>query len=533
MIGNFGSFGTGLAQGFLTATRMGGRGFTPAAVTAPAPVASPMPVAKPAMPAAASAVAPQPAAGAVAPSQPMPVPKPAETAPTAAPAAPGSSLAPTAAPRMPEAKPDGMVWAEGRAPGDRLLMVPRSALRPGERSFAVSENTIGAGRGIPGVDARTTTPAAATMAAPVEPVSSTPIEAPMPVPKPTRIDTMGGPTARNGPRGDTAVAEAATDTLNGGAGGDDLSGGGGSDTLMGSSGSDKMGKGFRVGDPVAGDLPPHARAMLNAIAGGESGGRYDIRYTPSGGATFSGYDSHPGIMEPGPHGKSSAAGRYQFTKSTWNAMGGGAFSPEMQDRRAWELAQRDYRARTGGNLDADLRERGLTADMMKALAPTWQAFKGNHNRHAATYAESLTRYGMNAPTAGGVMADAGVGGGGRSNEVPPQATPAAAPDTPFEERRQAALERAAAPSDTGTDSGGSGAPAAPAPPPVSQPSTRTPDMQAPQIAPPPAADMAGTRALLQSPGPTARPRLRNTASAYSFIRKLFNDSRAPDERASA
>ena len=49
--------------------------------------------------------------------------------------------------------------------------------------------------------------------------------------------------------------------------------------------------------------------FLNAIAGPESAGRYDVRYTPKGGATFSGYDTHPRIYEPGPKGPSSAAGR--------------------------------------------------------------------------------------------------------------------------------------------------------------------------------------------------------------------------------
>lgn len=151
------------------------------------------------------------------------------------------------------------------------------------------------------------------------------------------------------------------------------------------------GQPYKTNDPVATDLPPHARAFLNAIAGGESAGQYNIRYTPKGGATFSDLSRHPGILEPGPHGKSSAAGRYQFTQTTWNRLGGGDFSPANQDRRAWQLAQQDYSARTGRNLLADLQAGGLTNSMLSALTPTWQAFKGNRGRHIATYNDSLQR----------------------------------------------------------------------------------------------------------------------------------------------
>jgi muramidase (phage lysozyme) len=151
------------------------------------------------------------------------------------------------------------------------------------------------------------------------------------------------------------------------------------------------GQAFATNDPVATDLPVEARAFLNAIAGGESAGKYNVRYTPKGGALFNDLSRHPGIFEPGPHGPSSAAGRYQFTQTTWNRMGGGSFAPENQDRRAWDLAQQDYRARTGRTLLADLQANGVTNEMLSALTPTWQAFKGNRSRHIATYRDSLTR----------------------------------------------------------------------------------------------------------------------------------------------
>ena len=149
---------------------------------------------------------------------------------------------------------------------------------------------------------------------------------------------------------------------------------------------------FKTSDPVAPGLAPHQMALLNAIAGGESAGKYNIRYTPGGGATFADLSRHPAIYERGPEGPSSAAGRYQFVKRTWDGLGGGDFSPENQDRRALQLATQDYRQRTGRDLDTDLQAGGLTPQIVQALAPTWAAFKGNVGRHLATYNDSLGRY---------------------------------------------------------------------------------------------------------------------------------------------
>jgi muramidase (phage lysozyme) len=149
-------------------------------------------------------------------------------------------------------------------------------------------------------------------------------------------------------------------------------------------------------DPVAADLEPHQRALLNAIALGESGGKYDVRYTPKGGASFDlATGRHPGIFEPGPHGQSSAAGRYQFTKTTWDRVTGGnvPFTPENQDRMALKLAAQDYNARTGRDLDADLQNGGFTPQIARTLAPTWAAFKGNPSRYVAAYQQSLAKYG--------------------------------------------------------------------------------------------------------------------------------------------
>lgn len=151
-----------------------------------------------------------------------------------------------------------------------------------------------------------------------------------------------------------------------------------------------------IGMPTASGLKPYEQALLNAIAAKESAGKYNVRYSPQGGATFNGFDQHPGIYEPGPAGPSSAAGRYQFVKSTWDrlpaeAKGDGSFSPENQDRAALWLARNDYKGRTGGDLDSELQAGGLTPAHLKALAPTWAAFgsQGNHQGILNTYNQTL------------------------------------------------------------------------------------------------------------------------------------------------
>lgn len=151
---------------------------------------------------------------------------------------------------------------------------------------------------------------------------------------------------------------------------------------------------FKTEDPISQNLNAPDKALLNGIAGGESAGKYNIRYTPQGGATFEGYDKHPGIREAGPHGPSTAAGRYQFTQTTWNDVMGAdtPFTPENQDLAARKLAYRDYQARTGRDLGADLQQEGFSPRIQQALAPTWVALKGNNDRHSATYQQSLSRY---------------------------------------------------------------------------------------------------------------------------------------------
>jgi hypothetical protein len=42
-----------------------------------------------------------------------------------------------------------------------------------------------------------------------------------------------------------------------------------------------------------------------------------------------------------------------------------------QDAATWKLASDDYSRRTGRDLDADLKEKGVTPEIKSALAPTW------------------------------------------------------------------------------------------------------------------------------------------------------------------
>ncbi len=150
-------------------------------------------------------------------------------------------------------------------------------------------------------------------------------------------------------------------------------------------------------------IPPEGRALLATIGGPEAGGQYNVRY---GGARFEGYGDHPRIAEKittGPNaGKTSdAAGRYQFLGSTWDeakkALGLTDFSPASQDKAAWWLAQRDYHAKTGGDLTAALKsgDPEKLAGVAQALHGTWTSLPGGieegttSGKFAASYSAAL------------------------------------------------------------------------------------------------------------------------------------------------
>lgn len=149
---------------------------------------------------------------------------------------------------------------------------------------------------------------------------------------------------------------------------------------------------YKTTDPVAPELTPVEKALLNAIAGPESGGAYNVRYSPNGAKTFDPEMGHPRIYEPTKDGrKSSAAGRYQFTAETFDDLGGTSFTPAAQDRLALELARREYLKNGGGDLLSDLQINGLTEEILKKIAPRWEGLKEHPRRAIATYNETYGR----------------------------------------------------------------------------------------------------------------------------------------------
>ncbi len=120
---------------------------------------------------------------------------------------------------------------------------------------------------------------------------------------------------------------------------------------------------------AASGLPRPAYNLLGVISGVESP-RYDMK---NGGEKFASFNDHPRSVGKG--GSSTAAGRYQFVKGTWDRVAGTLglpdFSPENQDRGAWWLAQADYKSRTGSDLMSDINA-GNYSKVRAGLAPTWE-----------------------------------------------------------------------------------------------------------------------------------------------------------------
>lgn len=196
--------------------------------------------------------------------------------------------------------------------------------------------------------------------------------------------------------------------------------------------------GGAVNDGTTGDIAmagaqPAQRGILNAIASPESGGDYTARYSKAGGATFDDFAGHPRIYEEVPRDlnhytsqellelaagnmrpkKSSAAGRYQFTASTWDmaaeALGLTDFSPESQDRAAlWNAARVYNQGLEFGDLTFDQMinsgNRDMIIEVKNALAENeWIGLRGMSDDEFANI----------------LLGAQGIEGGGTGNAVSP------------------------------------------------------------------------------------------------------------------
>lgn len=137
------------------------------------------------------------------------------------------------------------------------------------------------------------------------------------------------------------------------------------------------------------DMTPGQRALLKAIAGGESKS-YDMLY---GGRKFDSFADHPRTPIPitsGPMaGKNStAAGLYQFLAPTWdqqrNKLNLPDFSPQSQDIAAWDLAATTYKNKTGGDLKADVENPTKAQQIAAALNGVWPSLPGGSQPNSMT-----------------------------------------------------------------------------------------------------------------------------------------------------
>lgn len=115
------------------------------------------------------------------------------------------------------------------------------------------------------------------------------------------------------------------------------------------------------------NLSPQERALLDTIAMGDAKSEGNYWESPNyntivGGKSFESYEDHPRVFGTA---SSTAAGRYQFTKTTWDDTVSRYnnehpndpitdFSPGNQDRAALYLAEKDYYRRTRRSLIDDL-----------------------------------------------------------------------------------------------------------------------------------------------------------------------------------
>ncbi len=132
--------------------------------------------------------------------------------------------------------------------------------------------------------------------------------------------------------------------------------------------------------PAPPQFDPTQRAILDHIGSGEAPS-YDVRYGGAEGPQqFYDYSSHPNVAVPIPGRPgfvTHAAGRYGFQGTTYgeeaNKLGLTDFSPDSQDRAAWDLANTTYRQKTGRDIQADAQAGRV---QWNALSGRWESLKG-------------------------------------------------------------------------------------------------------------------------------------------------------------
>lgn len=171
--------------------------------------------------------------------------------------------------------------------------------------------------------------------------------------------------------------------------------------------------------------PDVQRAFLATISGTEAPA-YNTLY---GGGTFGeDYSQHPNRQIPimsGPNkgSYSTAAGRYQFLKPTWDEQAGLAgvkdFSPGSQDKVAWQYANSVYKAKTGGDLAEALSsgDPGRINAAGQVLSSVWTSLPGGIEQAkgygTGTFADAFTKN----LGAGGPRGPVEAAGGGAGNEA--------------------------------------------------------------------------------------------------------------------
>ena len=177
---------------------------------------------------------------------------------------------------------------------------------------------------------------------------------------------------------------------------------------------------FNASNPAPGQfaatgLSHDQYALLSVISDTESPS-YDLM---NGGQRITDYAAHPGFI--GADGTTTATGRYQIVRDTWNraamALGLTDFSPASQDRAAAWIAEADYRTNAGRDLARDIAD-GNYASIRRNLATTWEGLQKLSDEEFARRLAAARSAPLAASAAAGAAAQ------------PAAAVPSAAPAAP-------------------------------------------------------------------------------------------------------